>query len=145
MKSFITAFLSAAFGLSLANSLQTGLLLSQGGEFAFVAFGLAKSSGVLDPYTTKVFLTSVAMSMATTPTLAALGTKIANRLEEKTGFTHYLGQDKEAQEIQVSGDFVVVIGYGTVGKIVCAVLDKSFQRYIGIEVSPVKAIQARNR
>ena len=86
-KSAITAALSAIFGLSLANSAQTGLLLSQGGEFAFVAFGLAKVSGVMDPATSKLFLTSVAISMATTPSLASLGTKLANRLEEKVRYS----------------------------------------------------------
>ena len=55
--------LSRTFGLSLSTSLQTGLILSQGGEFAFVAFGLAQSLGILDAATTKLLLTSVALTI----------------------------------------------------------------------------------
>ena len=33
LKSIITTLLSLAFGLSLSNAIQTGLILSQGGEF----------------------------------------------------------------------------------------------------------------
>lgn len=124
--------------------LQTGLLLSQGGEFAFVAFGLAKSFKLIDPATTKIFMTTVALSMATTPFLASLASSVAKKLEQNMGFSHYLGQDKEAKEIE-GGDFVVVVGYGVVGKMVCDLLDRKFQRYIGVESDPKKAILARNK
>ena len=45
IKTCVLTLLSLAFGLSLSVSQQTGLILSQGGEFAFVAFGLARSLG----------------------------------------------------------------------------------------------------
>ena len=141
IKSLVTTACAVAFGLSLANALQTGMLLSQGGEFAFVAFGLAKSFGLIDPATTKLFMTTVALSMATTPCLASLSNRIAQRLERNTGFSHYLGEDKEATEIKDSGDFVVVVGFGLVGKMVCDLLDTKFVRFIGIESDPKKAIQ----
>jgi monovalent cation:proton antiporter-2 (CPA2) family protein len=76
IKSAITTALSMAFGLSLANAQQTGLITSQGGEFAFVAFGLAKALGILDPTMTKVMLTSVSLTMALTPFLASLSGKV---------------------------------------------------------------------
>ncbi|GMH61225.1 hypothetical protein TrRE_jg7946 [Triparma retinervis] len=145
VKAGIIMALACLFGLSPANGVQTGFLLSQGGEFAFVAFGLAKSLGILDQATTKVFLTSVALTMAATPIMATASERVAQRLEEQTGADHYLGEDQEAKEIKGSDDFVVVVGYGVVGKIVCDLLDMKFQRFIGIELDPKKAIQARNR
>ena len=117
VKALITTLLSLAFGLSLSTSQQTGLILSQGGEFAFVAFGLARSLGILDKPTTKLMLTSVSLTMALTPFLASVGSKVAKKLEEKSDFTHYLGQDRDASEIKESDDFAVVIGYGSVGKV----------------------------
>jgi monovalent cation:proton antiporter-2 (CPA2) family protein len=110
LKTVITSGLSLAFGLSLSTSQQTGLILSQGGEFAFVAFGLARSLGILDQSTTKLMMTCVSLSMACTPFLASLGNRIANILEEKSDFTHYLGQDRDANEIKESDEFVVVVG-----------------------------------
>ena len=144
IKALIVTGLCLLFGLSLSTSQQTGLILSQGGEFAFVAFGLARSLGILDKGTTKLMLTCVSLSMALTPAMAALGTKISKQLEEKSDFTHYLGQDRDANEIKESDDFAVVIGYGAVGKVVCDLLDRKLIKYVGIEIDPNKAIQARN-
>ena len=144
LKAAITTVLSLAFGLSLSTSQQTGLILSQGGEFAFVAFGLARSLGILDASTTKLMLTSVSLTMALTPLMASFGGKIAKALEEKSDFTHYLGQDRDANEIKESDDFAVIVGYGVVGKVVCDLLDRKFIKYVGLEVDPNKAIQARN-
>lgn len=117
VKAAITTIASLAFGLSLSTSQQTGLILAQGGEFAFVAFGLARSLGIFSPNLTKLMLTSVSLTMALTPALANLGGKISKRLEEQSDFTHYLGQDRDASEIKESDDFAVVVGYGAVGKV----------------------------
>lgn len=144
LKASVTTALSLAFGLSLPTSLQTGLMLSQGGEFAFVAFGLARSLGILDPATTKLMLTSVSLTMALTPLMASLGAKVAKKMEENTDFTHYLGQDRDASEIKESEGFAVVVGYGAVGKIVCNLLDRKLIKYVGLDTDPNKAIQARN-
>lgn len=144
-KALVTALLSLLFGLSLSTSQQTGLILAQGGEFAFVAFGLARNLGILDKPTTKLMLTCVSLTMALTPALSTLGTKVAKSLEEKSDFTHYLGQDRDASEIKESDDFAVVVGYGAVGKIVCELLDRKLVKYVGLEIDPNKAIQARNK
>jgi len=147
LKAAVTTLLSwKVFGLSFSNAQQAGLLLSQGGEFAFVAFGMAKSLGIFDEPTTRILLTSVALTMGATPALAAVAGKIATKIEEDTDFDHYLGMDKEAIEIKDgTEEFVVVVGYGNVGKIVCDLLDKKFIRFVGLEINPQKAIEARNR
>ncbi|KAL7556522.1 hypothetical protein ACA910_000985 [Epithemia clementina (nom. ined.)] len=144
LKAAITTALSLGFGLSLPTSLQSGLILSQGGEFAFVAFGLARSLGILDAPTTKLLLTSASLTMALTPLMANVGAKIAKKLEESSDFTHYLGQDADANEIKNSDGFAVVVGYGKVGKVVCNLLDRKLIKYVGLEIDPNKAIQARN-
>lgn len=144
IKAVITTLLSLGFGLSLSVSQQTGLILSQGGEFAFVAFGLARSLGILDKPTTKLMLTCVSLTMALTPAMASAGAAIAKKLEEGSDFTHYLGQDRDANEIKESDDFAVVIGYGAVGKVVCDLLDRKYTKYVAIEIDPNKAITARN-
>jgi len=147
IKAGIIAALSKAFGLSTSNALRTGLILSQGGEFAFVTFGLARSLGILDPATTKMLLTSVSLTMALTPLLDQVGERFAKRIEESQDFTHYTGQDEEALEITDDDDagFVAVVGYGVVGRVVCDLLDKKFIKYVGMEKDPKKAIEARNK
>jgi voltage-gated potassium channel Kch len=145
IKAIVLTAVCLAFGLSLSTSQHTGLILSQGGEFAFLAFGLARSLGILDKPTTKMLLTCVSLTMALTPLLDQIGTKIAKRLEEGSDFTHYLGQDRDATEIKRSDDFVVVAGYGAVGKVVCDMLDRKLIRYECLDLDPNKAIQARNK
>jgi len=145
IKSAVLTSVCLAFGLSLSTSQQTGLILSQGGEFAFVAFGLARSLGILDGQTTKLLLTCVSLTMALTPLMDLVGHRIAKRLEEDSDFTHYLGEDRDANEIKGSDDFVVVAGYGAVGKVVCDMLDQKLIKYVGLDNDPNKAIQARNK
>ena len=147
LKAGILTLLSKVFGLSASTAMRTGLILSQGGEFAFVAFGLARSLGILDPPTTKMLLTSVSLTMALTPFLDEMGGKMAKKMEEGTDFTHYLGADQDATEITTdeASDFVVVVGYGVVGKVVCDLLDRKLIKYVGMECDPKKAIQARNK
>ena len=88
LKAGILTLLGKAFGLSVSTAIRTGLILSQGGEFAFVAFALARSLGILDPATTKMLLTSVSLTMALTPFLDEVGGKIAKKIEEGSDFTH---------------------------------------------------------
>jgi len=145
IKTAILTILSLGFGLSKSTAIRTGLILSQGGEFAFVAFGLARSLGILSPATTKMLLTSVSLTMALTPFLDEMGGKLAKKIEEGSDFTHYMGQDRDASEITEDDGFVVVVGYGVVGKVVCDLLDYKFIKYIGMEKNPQKAIQARNK
>mmetsp|Transcript_403 Transcript_403/g.521 ORF Transcript_403/g.521 Transcript_403/m.521 type:complete len:846 (-) Transcript_403:328-2865(-) len=146
VKSALISSLCIGFGLSPSSAQQTGLLLSQGGEFAFVAFGLASRLGILNEYYTKLLMTSVALTMATTPYLAAFSSKIADRIANKQGFTFYLGRDKQAEQIKTDSDgFVVVCGYGRIGKMVCDLLDQKFIKYVCFELNPDKVIQARNK
>jgi len=141
----ITGLCRGPFQMSLSQGLQAGLLLSQGGEFAFVCFQLAQSLHILDPATAKLLLTSTAVTMAFTPMLADLGAKVSDRLEKKSGFSHYVGDDVEAKELKKEEGLVVVCGYGRIGRVVCEVLDRKFIRYIVFEADPAKAIEARNR
>jgi len=82
-KAVIATLLCRAFGRKLSIAQQVGLILSQGGEFAFVAFRLARSLDILDGDTTKLMLTCVSLTMALTPFVEEFGSKLALRLEEK--------------------------------------------------------------
>lgn len=140
-----TAVISAAavaFGISVASSLRTGLLLSQGGEFAFVIFGLAMSVGVLPNDMGQLLLLVVALSMASTPLLADLGRRIASTLEKKRGLIGVRMEDADTADAR---DFVMVAGWGRVGQSVCEMLDAKLVRYMAFDMSPTRVIDARNK
>lgn len=80
LKTAVATAVCLGFGLSLSTSQRVGLVLSQGGEFAFVAFRTARSLGLLGEQETKYLLTCVSLTMAFTPLLEDLGGKLAKRL-----------------------------------------------------------------
>ena len=49
LKSLIVALVCTLARLKLGTAIRSGLLLAQGGEFAFVIFGLAQTHGILLP------------------------------------------------------------------------------------------------
>lgn len=83
LKALIASALSLLFGLSKGTALRVGLILSQGGEFAFVAFRLARSYGILSDDLTKLMLTCVSLTMGLTPMLDDFGAKMADRMDAK--------------------------------------------------------------
>lgn len=76
-KAVIASLLAKSFGADTATSRRLGLVLSQGGEFAFVAFRTAKTYGILSEEMTKMMLTVVSLTMATTPFLEDIGARMA--------------------------------------------------------------------
>jgi len=83
LKAIIATTVCMVFGLGMATSQRVGLILSQGGEFAFVAFRLARGFGIIDEDTTKLLLTCVSLTMAATPFLEEFGGKMAVKIEEE--------------------------------------------------------------
>jgi hypothetical protein len=93
-----------------------GLVLSQGGEFAFVLFGLAAQDRVLDPATADALVLVVALSMATTPALYALHARLVRpRLGRLAA--------RAFDDLGAAGEPPVIIaGFGRVGQVVGRVL-----------------------
>ena len=73
----------AGTGLGKATAPRVGLILSQGGEFAFVAFRMARSLGILTEDMTKLMLTCVSLTMAITPFLESVGSKMEKKVLEE--------------------------------------------------------------
>ncbi|KAL3822851.1 hypothetical protein ACHAXA_006215 [Cyclostephanos tholiformis] len=82
LKGTIITCLCRMFGLTLGESQRAGFLLSEVSEFAFVAFRMARSYGILDEETTRLMLTAVSLTMALTPLAEELGARIASSLEK---------------------------------------------------------------
>lgn len=84
------------------------VLLGQGSEFAFVIFGAAQMAQVLDDSWAKSLTLSVALSMAATPILLVLLSRL-----EKSGKE----QAREADEIDEEQPRVIIAGFGRFGQI----------------------------
>lgn len=142
VKAGVIAAAGVAFGLSVGSALRTGLLLAQGGEFAFVIYGLGQKVGVIPGDLSQLLLLVVALSMAVTPFLADMGRRISSSLEKKRGLIGVRMEDADTADAR---DFVMVAGWGRVGQSVCEMLDAKLVRYMAFDLSPTRVIDARNK
>ena len=109
-KAVIIIALALAFGIDASSSWRTGILLSQGGEFAFVLWQAAGDAGVMNPELSRLLIVVVAVSMALTPLLFALVELVGRRPAPGLAL---LNDPSGAERLE---DHVVVIGCGTVGR-----------------------------
>ncbi|GJQ08810.1 hypothetical protein GpartN1_g601.t1 [Galdieria partita] len=140
MKAGIITVLARLFGLSFSNAIRTGLLVAQGGEFAFVTFGAAQRAGLLPSDLSQLLLLVVALSMATTPLLSSIGSQLASRIERRRGLI-----GARSEDIADARDFVIVAGFGRVGQSICEMLNARLIRYVAFDMSPSRVIEARNK
>ncbi len=113
VKSTIIFLLGLAFRMEWRSALALGLLLSQGGEFAFVLFAQANNSMLVDAGATSLFSAIVTLSMVTTPFLMMATRGIRERPEGK----------KEVREgPHEDGANAIIVGYGRFGQTVAQML-----------------------
>ncbi len=136
-KTALTALLCRVSGLASGPSLNTGLMLAQGGEFAFLLFALAMAVGVLDQGIGTVLFAVVAVTMALSPVLAAAGARISR----------YIAARAVAEGENTAGgglrDHVVVAGYGRVGRAVARMLAEQGVPYVAFDLNPARVARAR--
>ncbi len=94
-------------------ALALGLLLSQGGEFAFVLYTTAQNALLIEAESASIFGAIVTLSMAATPFLM-MATRRIRREPEREG--------EERAGPQAEGASAVVVGYGRFGQAVANTL-----------------------
>lgn len=77
IKAMVITALGPFAGLTRSESIRTGLLLAQGGEFSFVVFKLACELQILPEDLNRLLIIVVVLSIALTPVLDAAGQKLA--------------------------------------------------------------------
>lgn len=107
-------------GLSTAVSVEGGLVLSQGGEFAFILMAMSVQNQLIDENVGQFMLLVVGCSMMITPMLAKIGKWACGEIELR--WPTRLSSELNV-EANISGH-VVIAGFGRVGQLVASVLDK---------------------
>ena len=114
-KAAVLFLLARSFGVPSLRAIKLGLLLSQGGEFAFVLFGAAQSALLISPGDASRFSAVVTLSMASTPFLMMFNRWLERRASMRAG-TGLDGPEKSG----VSR--AIVVGYGRFGQTVAQML-----------------------
>lgn len=130
LKSTITAALCVAFGVPRPVSLETGLLLGQGGEFAFIVVGLAMSLALLPADVGQYMLIVTGLTMLVTPLVAAAAARLAARLAHRD--TTAAAEGDLAAVATIDGH-VVIAGFGRVGGLVAATLQAEALPFLALD------------
>ena len=117
VKSLLIVGLARLFRLSWPVAIEMGLLLGPGGEFAFVGIGAAAAAGLIDARLATFALAVTSVTMALTPLLSFAARRFASRLRAAGAAPSELTARPSAGQ-----KHAIVVGYGRVGKMVCALL-----------------------
>ena len=139
LKAAILAFLVFLFRLPGLYAWPLGLLLAQGGEFAFVIFNVAMDGGLIQDTLGQTLIVAVALSMMATPVLAWASARLAHW----TAVRGSAGVDEIAEDTPRLVGHVVIAGYGRVGKTVGRELREKGIAFIAIDRDPVVVAGAR--
>ncbi|WP_036174587.1 glutathione-regulated potassium-efflux system protein KefC [Massilia sp. 9096] len=121
--------LSRGLNMARGQHLQFALLLSQGGEFAFVVFGAAATARVFSPQVAAILVVVVALSMVVTPLVMMAYDRIAARRERD-------GSQPEPDAIEPNEDHVIIAGFGRFGQIVGRYLNSNGVRLTVLDHDP---------
>ncbi len=128
IKSLLLIGLARLFRLSWPVAVEMGLLLGPGGEFAFVGISMATGLSLIDPELASFTLAVTSVTMVLIPVLSFAGRRFAARLRAGAPVARELSVVPAAEQRHA-----IVVGYGRVGKVVCALLKQHNIPYIAAD------------
>jgi len=140
LKSSVTAVLCLAFGLPRHTSVEAGLLLGQGGEFAFIVVGLAMTLGLVGGEVGQFMLIVAGLSMLVTPFVASFATRLARILEDRSGAPATSDQAVPTDGLE---GHVLIAGFGRVGQTLAQMLERETIPYLAVDADAVTVQEAR--
>jgi len=141
IKALVVYILARISGARHDIAVQSGVLLSQSGEFGFVMFSAATLAGVLDDHVSHILILIIALTMVFTPFVV----KAANVLLLKF-YTPEADDDENFSEfVEDSEQHVIVAGFGRVGARIAALLGAAGVPYIAIDMRQERVKSAREQ
>ncbi|MEZ5573992.1 MAG: monovalent cation:proton antiporter-2 (CPA2) family protein [Halioglobus sp.] len=113
-------------GLDTRDSVKLGIALSQGGEFAFVLFGVALTAGLMSHAQVDLHIVAVSLSMVVTPLLFIIYDRFNPQTQDKPEFDQI--EDEEPP--------VIIVGFGRFGQVVARILSAMKVRFTALDASP---------
>ncbi len=139
-KIFIVTLMLRVLGKDPKLALQTGLLLSVGGEFGFALIAIAMDASVIDSQLGQIAISSVLLSMIAGAFLIRYSNAIAKRLTP----TPRPENTPTLEELPNLSDHQVVIGgYGKVGHTVAVLLHSKGIPFVAFDTKSERVAQGR--
>jgi monovalent cation:proton antiporter-2 (CPA2) family protein len=128
IKSAAVFVLGKLSGYSNDSARNLAVALSQGGEFAFVLFGVAAALQIMDKTVADVLIVVVTLSMAFTPAFFSINEAIEKRWLRSSKPTDF-------DKIDAGENRVIIAGFGRVGQIVGRILRLRKIGFTALEMS----------
>lgn len=141
IKATVASVLCRLFGLARHGAVEAGLLLGQGGEFAFIVLALAARTELVAPDIEQFMLIVTGLTMFATPLVAVGADRLARILERSEAAVPEDGLD-EIGEIE---GHVVLAGFGRVGRTLADTLHAEAIPYVALDADPVCVAAARRQ
>ena len=129
IKGVVVFGLLRLFGLGWGRSIEGGLLLGQGSEFAFIVIGLALAFRLLPRDVGQFMLVVVGFSMFAAPLAARVGQRIGDAIDRRLVPRE---ADPGDEFIALEGH-VIIAGYGRVGQMVGQILARQGVTFVAVE------------
>ncbi|MBS0185574.1 MAG: cation:proton antiporter [Proteobacteria bacterium] len=139
-KFLIVFVLGKLFKLWWSTSLRIALLLSAGGEFAFVLFAPSAASGLFPPNVVPLLYLIVAISMALTPLLGHLGKLLSNFVSPFETKNNAIAIEEETRDMT---SHVVIVGFGRIGNIIARLLNDQMIPFVAIDMNMARVSEGR--
>jgi monovalent cation:H+ antiporter-2, CPA2 family len=142
VKAVLVTAIGAAFRYPFRTTALAGILLAQSAEFSFVVARIGTSAGIVSDEHFGLLLTSAALTIVLAPAAFQLGRPLVERLDDRLGGG--VPDEPAAPELPVDPRRIAVIcGYGRVGRIVSAALQRRGFGFVVIDESPHAVQEAR--
>lgn len=129
VKFLIIAALALVFRFPLGATINSSILLCQGGEFAFMLVSMAAKEKMIPSDFAQLLMMVATVTMAITPLLAMIG----NKIEDKIDSNHDSSGDLEFKGISDLNGHVVIAGFGRVGRMVAYMLTQEQINFIAVD------------
>jgi glutathione-regulated potassium-efflux system ancillary protein KefC/glutathione-regulated potassium-efflux system protein KefB len=128
VKIAVLLLLGLLAGLRKASALQMAILVSQGGEFAFVLFTAAVGANVIPRELSDQLILVVTLTMITTPVIILAYDLIAARFTRR--------DEPPFDKIDDEDPRVIIAGFGRFGQIIARILRAKKIRFTALDSSP---------
>lgn len=140
LKAIILFGLATVFKFELGPAIRLGILLSQGGEFAFVLLNEVSASVIPHEVSQLMYIT-VTLSMTMTPLLVTLFWPVCAKLEKKQN-TRLEWLEEETEDLE---NHVIIAGYGRVGETVAKILTDQSIPFVAVDIDASRVAEGRSK
>ncbi|MBB5367804.1 MULTISPECIES: cation:proton antiporter [unclassified Janthinobacterium] len=130
IKTLVISVIFRLGGFHWGRAVETGVLLGQGGEFAFIVVAYALGTKLIAPQVAQFVMLVVGLSLFATPALSRAARGFGNWWEQR--HRHQLA-DLADDALPPQGSQVIIAGFGRVGQLLAKVLTEQDIAYVAIE------------